>query len=65
MEMLSDAVSQILSSVTKEGRELTETEVLLLTMYKKELRKYDRKPGYQSIIETINSILFPKVGGEQ
>jgi hypothetical protein len=65
LESFTDTVSQILADVGKGERKFTETELLILTAYKKELARYERKPAYKSIIETINMVLSPMVGGKE
>jgi hypothetical protein len=65
LESFTDTVSQILADVGNGSRAFTETELLILTAYKKELSKYERKPAYASIIETINMVLSPILGGNK
>ena len=64
LEAFTDTISQILQTAGSGTRELTQTDVILLKTYKKELQAYE-KPENKSIINTINSVLSTVLGGEK
>lgn len=65
LEAFTDTISQILQNTATSGAELTQTHIILLRTYKKELLAYEKKPEHLKIIDTINAILTPVFGGDK
>ncbi len=65
LEAFTDTISRILQTAGSGERELTQTDIILLRAYKKELQTYEKKPQYINVINTINAVLSTISGGNK
>ena len=65
LEAFTDTISQILLTAGSGERELSQTDIILLKVYKKELQSYEKKPQSQGIINSINAVLTAFSGGNK
>ena len=65
LEAFTDTINQILQTVGNGDRELTQTDIILLRTYKKELQLYEKKPQHLKIAETINAVFSSFSGGDK
>ena len=65
LEAYTDTISRILQTVGSGERELTQTDIILLKTYKRELQAFEKKPAYINILNTINAVLSTATGGNK
>ena len=64
MQSYTNLITNILDSVGGGIRELTKTDILLITQYKKELANYEGKSSFSNILNAINNVLG-NIGGSK